>query len=176
MKALKQHKFVTDTWQLAPNLVDVDTTEQRADLQQGDVIVRLEHWQAERELLLARDARLGVLLSSEQAVEEIVADLSKFDLIALSLDKFSDGRAYSKAQQLRTRYGYTGELRAIGEVVYDQIAMLFRLGFDSLVLRDDQDSGLALHAHKEISVRYQPALDDAQLIFRQRESRIPNRH
>jgi len=74
----------------------------------------------------------GVFVAAAQEIEPLVPFLAKIAVIALDLPSYADGRAYSKAARLRQRYGYTGELRATGDVLIDQISNLLRAGFDRL--------------------------------------------
>ena len=67
---------------------------------------------------------------------------------------FTDGRGYSTARLLRQRYGFAGELRAFGDILRDQLFELARCGFDSFVLRDDQDADDALRAFDDFSETY----------------------
>lgn len=123
------------------------------------VIVTLERWQADRDLLLAHDDRLGIRLKSDQAAEMIADTLSHFDLVALEFPLFKDGRAYSTARILRERHGFTGELRAVGNVLRDQLFFMLRCGFDAFELPDHASPDAWLEAFEEISVVYQPTAD-----------------
>jgi uncharacterized protein (DUF934 family) len=78
-------------------------------------------------------------ISNDTEVHSAAPDLSKVDIIELHFPKFTDGRAYSQAVQLRRRHAYQGDIRATGEVLIDQLAQMQRTGFSSAVLRDDQD-------------------------------------
>lgn len=126
----------------------------------GPVIVSVERWRAEREALLARDGRLGVRLASHQPATEIAADLAHFDLVALAFPTFRDGRGYSTARLLRQRYRFAGELRAVGNVLRDQLMFMHRCGFDAFEIADDIDAAGWRRAIDEISVCYQTAADD----------------
>lgn len=123
------------------------------------VIVTLERWQADRDLLLAHDGRLGIRLRSDQAAETIADALSHFDLVALEFPLFKDGRAYSTARILRERHGFTGELRAVGNVLRDQLFFMLRCGFDAFELPDHASPDAWLEAFEEISIVYQPTAD-----------------
>jgi len=125
----------------------------------GSVIVSLDRWKAEREALLARGGLLGVRLASSQLASEIAADLAHIDLVALEFPTFRDGRAYSTARLLRERYGYAGELRAIGNVLRDQFMFMHRCGFDAFEVADERQVEAWRKAMDEISVWYQPATD-----------------
>jgi uncharacterized protein (DUF934 family) len=111
--------------------------------------------------------RLGDLIQSNAAavetltltvdteVETIVADLPRYKTIEITFDAFTDGRGYSIAKLLRDRFGFMGELRAIGDVTIDQLFYLSRCGFDSFSLRDDQDLALAKVSLNAFSTGYQ---------------------
>jgi uncharacterized protein (DUF934 family) len=77
------------------------------------------------------------------------ADLSGIAVIELHFPKFSDGRAFSQAFLLRRRLGFTGQIRATGDVLIDQLVQMQRSGFSQAVLRADQNlaHGQALLAH-----------------------------
>jgi uncharacterized protein (DUF934 family) len=81
---------------------------------------------------------VGVALANDAEVHEIASDLPRLDLVALNFPKWVDGRAYSQARTLRSRHRYVGELRATGEVLVDMLPLLWRTGFDAVVLRADQ--------------------------------------
>ena len=123
------------------------------------VIVSLERWQAERATLAGRNAPLGIVLRSDQPPALIAEDLAHFELIALEFPKFSDGRGYSYARLLRERYGFTGELRAVGEVLQDQLLFLDRCGFDAVEMTEPDAEARWQEALGEISVWYQPTAD-----------------
>jgi uncharacterized protein (DUF934 family) len=134
----------------------------------GDIIVPLKLWQAQRAALLARAGRLGVWLDSAEDPAAIADDLAHFALIAVNFPKFTDGRGYSTARLLRERYGWTGELRAVGDVLRDQLFYMARVGFDAYALRDDQNVDEALKAFRDFSEVYQTAADQPQPLFRRR--------
>jgi uncharacterized protein (DUF934 family) len=102
---------------------------------------------------------LGVLLSSSDDVSQIANDLASIELIAIDFPKFVDGRGYSIAHTLRNRYGWRGELRAVGDIQRDQIFLLARAGFDSFALRDDQSVTESAEALDDFSIAYQWGAD-----------------
>ncbi len=122
-------------------------------------IVSLERWQSEHEALVRRNAPLGIRLRSDQAPEGIADDLDHFAVVALEFPKFTDGRAYSYARLLRERYGFRGELRAVGNVLRDQYPFLRRCGFDVVEVADGAELGPWLESLSAISVWYQAASD-----------------
>jgi uncharacterized protein (DUF934 family) len=105
---------------------------------------------------------LGVLLSPSDDPASIANDFDKLRVIAIDFPSFTDGRGYSIAQQLRTRYGWTGELRAVGDIQRDQVFLLSRAGFDAFALRDDQDVDVSRRGFTDFSLAYQHSADTAR--------------
>jgi uncharacterized protein (DUF934 family) len=141
---------------------------------EGDVIVPLALWQCERAALLARNGRLGLRLDSSEGPEAIVEDLAHFDVIAVNFPKVTDGRGYSTARLLRDRYGYQGEIRAVGDVQRDQLLYLSRCGFDAFALKERRDPQAALAAFSEFSEAYQESVDRPLPLFRRRLANSPD--
>lgn len=112
------------------------------------LILPLARWLAAERATAARSA---VWLDGHADPQALLAHLAELPLIAVRFPVFTDGRGYSLARLLRERHGYRGELRAIGDVLRDQIAYLARCGFDSFALRADQDPAGAIEALDEIS-------------------------
>jgi len=142
---------------VASSFVDVSAAE--AIPPTGPVIVSLAQWQAQRDALLARGTPLGIRLHSDQPPELIAADVARFAVIALEFPKFRDGRAYSYARLLRERYGYKGELRAVGDVLLEQLFFMLRTGFDAFELTSQDPVGDYRTALADFSVWYQPTAD-----------------
>ncbi|MCY1536764.1 hypothetical protein D9M68_722340 [compost metagenome] len=133
-----------------------------------DIIVPLALWVDHGHALKARDGGLGVWLDAGEEIEEIADDLQHFQVIALNFPAFTDGRHCSTAYLLRTRYGYKGEVRAIGDVLRDQLFALKRCGFDAFALRPDKDPHDALKAFEEFAEVYQASSDQPLPLFRRR--------
>jgi uncharacterized protein (DUF934 family) len=125
----------------------------------GPVIVSLDQWKAQRDELLKRGTPLGIRLHSDQAPEVIAADLEHFAVVALEFPKFRDGRAYSYARLLRERYGFKGELRAVGEVLLEQLFFMLRTGFDVFDIQSEDPLNDYQTALADFSVWYQPTAD-----------------
>ena len=107
---------------------------------------------------------VGVLLANDLEVTEIVDDLPRLALVTLQFPKWVDGRAYSQAKLLRSRYRYAGQVRAIGEVLVDMLPLLQRTGFDAVVMRADQSRDAAERALGFFRGHYQgDALDNRPL-------------
>lgn len=127
---------------------------------EGAVIVSLAQWQANRKALRGRD--LGIRLQSDEPPEHIAEDLAAFQVIALEFPAFRDGRAYSYARLLRENYGYAGEIRAVGDILLEQLHFMIRVGFDAFELHGEDPEGAYRTAAEEFTVWYQPGSDDRQ--------------
>lgn len=158
---LKEGSIVADSWRLQSQLEDA------APVPDGKLILPLGAWESRRDQLLNRPDT-GVWLDSDEEPSRIADDLEHLDLLAINFPVFSDGRGYSYARLLRERYAYHGELRAIGDVLVDQLFFLKRCGFDAFALRDDQDIEAAKAALGAFSESYQAATDQAVPLFRRR--------
>lgn len=132
------------------------------------VLVTLARWQAERDALIARGDAIGVQVPGTTAAAQLAADLGHWALVAIEFPVFKDGRGYTLARLLRERFAYPGELRAVGDVLRDQLFFLSRAGFDAFALRADQDFDEALTAFDDFTVRYQPAADEPLPLYRRR--------
>jgi phosphoadenosine phosphosulfate reductase len=127
-------------------------------LPEAPAIVSKTRWLAERDGLAARTAALGLLIAAGEGVDDIAADLERFALIALDFPKFSDGRAFSTARLLREKHSYVGELRAVGNVLSDQVPYMRRVGFDSFeVTHAPTRRALIERRIAEVTLYYQPA-------------------
>lgn len=104
----------------------------------GALIVSLAQWQAHRPALLGRPDPVGVRLRSDEHPQALAGDLPRLAVIALEFPKFRDGRAYTYARLLRERFGYRGEIRAVGDVLQEQLLYMQRCGFDVFELPDDR--------------------------------------
>jgi len=162
---IKEQRIVADSWRLLRRGPQGELPEAPA---QGDVIVPLTLWQERRDAFLAYPGRIGVWLDANEGPEAIAGDLQRFAIIAVNFPKFGDGRGYSIARLLRERYGYKGELRAIGDVLHDFLYFMKQCGFDSFVLRDDQDPQEALGALETFSEGYQTSVLRPVPLFKRR--------
>lgn len=161
---IRHGEVIGDIWQvLVPREDEPAAT---VALPEGPLAVSLAVWKARREELLARPSPVGVRLDPADDPGEIAADLPRLALVAVHFPKFTDGRGYSTAVLLRRRLGYRGELRAVGDVLRDQLFYLARSGFDSFQLRDGADPHAALPSLKDFSVAYQASADARPPRFR----------
>ncbi|MDE2265099.1 MAG: DUF934 domain-containing protein, partial [Alphaproteobacteria bacterium] len=95
-----------------------------APLPEGPTVVSLTRFRKDRDTLLARNTPLGVRLKSDESPEALGEDVARLSLIVLEFPKFRDGRAFSWARMLRTRLRFTGEIRATGDFLYDQLSYM----------------------------------------------------
>jgi uncharacterized protein (DUF934 family) len=163
---IKGRAIVADDW----SVLRLDENQAAADavVPEGKVIVPLTVWQAQREQLSAR-ARIGVWFASDERPEALKGELDKFAVVAVDFPKFTDGRGYSIAYNLRMRLGYTGELRAIGDVLRDQLFQMRRTGFDAYATRQDRNINDALKGLSDFSEVYQTSVDIKSPLFRRQE-------
>jgi uncharacterized protein (DUF934 family) len=152
MPLVKAGKLAEDSWQK----VDPEATEIPA----GDhLLVTLDQWNEHKVDLCKRGGVFGVQLSPDQGPEQIADDLVHFGLIALEFPVFTDGRAYSHARLLRERYGFEGEIRAVGDVLLEQLVFMDRAGFDAFEIDSESAVEDWQTAFADIDVFYQPTGD-----------------
>lgn len=133
----------------------------------GNVTVSLARWLEEHDTYAGRDGDVGVRLAPGDAVEDLAPFARDLSLVAVEFAQFGEGRGYSQAYLLRERYGYRGELRALG-ARRDHVMFMERCGMDAFEPAPGESVEALLEAFDEISVRYQPSQDRIPLIFRQR--------
>ena len=160
---IKDKVVISDDWTVL-RLTEGETPEGVA-VPEGKIIVPLKVWQAQRGALQGR-AELGVWFASDERPEALKDDLAPFKVIAVDFPKFADGRGYSIAYNLRARLGYTGELRAVGDVLRDQLFYMQRVGFNAFAVRADKDINDALKGLTDFSEKYQTSWDEKNPLFR----------
>ncbi len=122
----------------------------------GKVILTLAQWQGARQF---GNIPLGLLVEPGQDIRTIAPDVARFALVAVAFPKFTDGRGYSLAHQLRSNFGFAGELRATGEILFDQLQFLARCGFDSFEISDNATIRLLAAGRRPgLRIFYQPGL------------------
>lgn len=131
-------------------------------------IVPLDFYLQFRGLLDEYPGKQGVWLDSHETPEAIAGDLASLTIIALNFPVFRDGRSFTNARELCEHYRYQGEIRAIGDVLRDQLFYMARCGFDSFALRHDQDPETCLAAFRDFSTGYQASIDEPLPLFRRR--------
>jgi uncharacterized protein (DUF934 family) len=163
---IKDRAVVSDDWQVLR--LDEGQSADQAVVPEGKVIVPLAVWQAQEAALAAR-AEIGVWFGADERPETLKAQLDKFAVVAVDFPKFTDGRGYSIAFNLRKRLGYTGELRAIGDVLRDQLFSMHRVGFNAYATRQDRSIDDALKGLTDFSETYQASVDQPLPLFRRAE-------
>ena len=138
---------------------------------EGKVIVPLAVWLANAEALAARPA-VGVWIGADERPEVLKGQLDQFAVVAVDFPKFTDGRGFSIAYNLRMRLGYKGELRAIGDVLRDQLFSMQRCGFNAFAHRQDRSIVDALKGLTDFSETYQASVDQKLPLFRRHERHI----
>jgi len=167
---IKDRKIVPDDWEVL-RLAEGDTADSVA-IPEGKVIVPLAVWQAHRDSLKAR-GDVAVWLASDERPEALKDDLATLPLVAVDFPKFADGRGYSIAYNLRARFNYQGELRAIGDVLRDQLFYMQRVGFNAFATRPDRSIEDALKGLTDFSEAYQASWDVKAPLFRRVERAEP---
>ena len=134
---------------------------------QGSVLVSLKQYLVQRDALLAR-GDVGVWFAANDEVETLGHEAAKLALIAVEFPAFTDGRGFTTGRLLRERFGFSGELRAFGEVFKDTLNYLARCGFNSFALCEDKDPTDALLGLDDFTEFYQAGVTHTPL-FRRRE-------
>ena len=163
---IKDKAVVNDDWTVL-RLAEGETPE-TITVPVGKFIVPLTVWEAQRTALQKR-ADIGVWIASHERPVVLKEDVAKLSVIAVDFPKFSDGRGYSIAYNLRARLGFTGELRAIGDVLRDQMFYMQRVGFNAFATREDRSIHDALKSLYDFSEAYQTAWDQKSPLFRRVE-------
>lgn len=131
----------------------------------GKVIVPLPVWNCQHETLQARSG-LGLWLAGFERAEDIPDEVNRFPVIAVDFHKYTDGRGYTLAYRLRNQLGFRGELRAMGDILRDQLFYLQRVGFDTFAVRADKDINDALNGLNDFSTSYQASTDNPLPLYR----------
>jgi len=156
---IKNGNIVSDGWKTL-TLAEGDTP-QNVRLPVGPVLVPLSVWQARRAELIYREHEhgwpLGIWLAAEQGPEAIEHDIDDFTVIGIEFDKFTDGKSYTTARVLRERYGYKGELRAIGDVPRDRVSYQHQVGLDAFAVRANHKPNSVLSGLFDLNVAKQPS-------------------
>ncbi|MGV3654315.1 MAG: DUF934 domain-containing protein [Noviherbaspirillum sp.] len=162
-KIIKDKAIVDDDWTVL-TLAEGEAPEAFA-VPAGKSLVPLAVWEAQRASLRQRPD-IGVWIASHERPEALRDDVAALPVIAVDFPKFSDGRGFSIAYNLRTRLAYQGELRAIGDVLRDQMFYMQRVGFNAFATREDRSIEDALKSLDDFSEAYQAAWDRKMPLYR----------
>lgn len=160
---------VTDEWQVL-RLHGGDASDSVV-VPAGKVIVPLPVWLCQHDVLQHRND-LGLWLASFERIEDVQEEVHRFPVIAVDFPKYTDGRGYTIAYRLRNQLQYRGQLRAMGDVMRDQLFYMQRVGFDAFELKADKDASDALNGLNDFSLTYQGSTDNAQPLYRRVEREI----
>ena len=159
MQILKNKQVIEDSWKtLSADDAIID----------GDIIVPFSHWQKEKDTFGKHTGKLGVSISSDTNIDDVIANLNSFDLVSMNFPKYTDGTCFSYGFLLRERHKFEGELRATGDVFRDQFAYLERCGFDAIQLDDEQALDVGKKSFDDMSMVYQASADKAEPFYRVR--------
>lgn len=156
-KIIKGNQIVDDSWIIIEKDFD-------GELPMGKLLLPLQYWLENRENLQLMCT--GLWIDSDEEVEAIGFEANLFPLIAVNFPGFADGRGFSTARLLKERYGFTGQVRAIGNVIQDQLFYLKRCGFDSFDLKEGTNLEDAVASLSDFSVTYQTSVDQPEPLFR----------
>ena len=161
---IKDRAIVDDRWTLLRNVEALASIPTEAP-----VIVPLAVWRQRRDALSAR-GNVGVWLAPTDDPALLANDVGLLPLIAVDFPQFTDGRGYSIGRLLRERYGYRGELRAIGDILRDQLYYLHACGFSAFAVHADRDLTDALKGLDDFSDNYQSTVARPVPLFRRRST------
>ncbi|MDD5463151.1 MAG: DUF934 domain-containing protein [Methylococcales bacterium] len=150
MQIIKDKKIIDDTWSYIAD---------DAELKKGDITVSLARWKKDKQQLLASGAKVGVRINSDDSIEEIAEDLERIQLIELDFPAFADGRLFSYAWLLRSRYNYQGEIRATGRYMPDQVYYLSRVGVNAFYPEKVEHLPVVLSHLNDFTVNYQRSVN-----------------
>jgi len=164
-KLIKDGAIIENTWELIAK-PEGDAAE--VAIPAGQVIVPLSVWKAQQDQLANRKD-VGVWLDSDEIAEDIGEEANRFPIIGVNFPGFMDGRAFSTARILRERYGFKGELRALGNFIRDQLCYLRRCGVNAFAFANpDADLEIALKSLADFNEYYQASVDQPLPLFRRR--------
>lgn len=164
-KLIKNREIIEDTWLLLTDITPSSALETAHD---ADILVPLGYWLENQEALQSRAGKTGVWLDSHELPSALKDSLSTLAIVAINFPKFSDGRGYGIARELRVTMGFDWEIRAIGDVLRDQLFYMARCGFNAFAMRDDQNLEESLAAFDTFSDGYQVSADKPTPLFRRR--------
>ncbi len=163
-KLIKNRQIIEDNWELVKDF-SADLLAERGG---ENLLLPLVAWLEHKDVIAARSSATGVWLDSHELPAQLADSLHNLPVIALNFPVFRDGRPFSSARELRLNFGYQGEVRAIGDVLRDQLFYMARCGFDAFVMREDQNLETSLQAFEDFRDAYQSSVDRPDPLFRRR--------
>jgi len=150
MQIIKNQQLSDNTWRY---IADED------ELAAGDIVVSLTKWRQTEDQLLNRNGKIGVRIGPADSIENLTDKLANVQLIELDFPEFADGRLFSLAWLLRSRYHYQGEIRAVGHYMPDQVFYLSRVGVNAFAAEQAEQVPMILAHLADFSVRYQDSIN-----------------
>jgi uncharacterized protein (DUF934 family) len=163
-KIIVDGAVVEDNWRI----LGVDEFDSLEQLAEGNYLLPVEAWNQINAAVKTPPLNLGIWIASTEVPEQIEGDFQNLAVIAVDFPVFADGRGFSIGRLLRQRYGYRGQLRAIGRPIRDQLSYMIRCGFNAFALAEHYDPELALQSLKDFSESYQSAVDQPVPLYRRR--------
>jgi uncharacterized protein (DUF934 family) len=164
-KLIKDGAIVENTWEL---LAKGEVEAAAVEVPAGQVLVPVTVWLAQKDHLQNR-TDIGVWLDSDEGAELIGADANRFAVIGVNFPLFMDGRTFSTARLLRERFGFTGELRAVGNFMRDQLCYLRRCGVNAFAFANPEANlEEAVKSLTDLQEYYQASVDQPLPLFRRR--------
>lgn len=160
---IKDGQLIENNWEFLESL------EEGEALPPGQIVVPVAIWTEFQSDIATRKDEVGVWLASDQDPRD-TENIESAAMIAVKFDTFVDGRGFSIARLLRERLNYTGEIRAVGAPIRDQLTYMTRCGFNAFELADHYDPSEALASLKDFSENYQISVEQKTPLFRRRSS------
>jgi uncharacterized protein (DUF934 family) len=163
---IKDRSIIDDRWILLRDAAQFASFPANAP-----VILPLAFWREQRDALFSR-GDVGVWVAPNEDPAALADDVGLLPLVAVDFPQFIDGRGYSIGRLLREKYGFKGELRAIGDILRDQLYYLHACGFNAFAVRADRDLADALKGLTDFSDNYQSTVNQPVPLFRRRDTRV----
>ena len=150
MQIVKDNQLIDNSWKYVAD---------DAELVDGDITISLLRWEKDHQQLLAHEGKLGLRIAPNDSVDEMAANLKGIDLVELDFPDFADGRLFSHAWYLRSRFGYQGEIRATGHFMPDQVFYLSRVGVNAFAPEKVEYLPFVLTNLNDFTVEYQISIN-----------------
>ena len=147
MQIIKDKHIINNDWSFVADDAETSST--------GNITISLARWKSQPQQWLNRSGLIGIRISPADSITDLQDALAGLALIELDFPGFGDGRLFSHARLLRNRLGYTGEIRAVGNFLPDQMFYLWRVGVNAFQLANQQQIPLGLSCLDDFTVRYQ---------------------
>jgi uncharacterized protein (DUF934 family) len=150
MQIVKDNQLIDNSWKYIAD---------DAELVAGNITTSLVRWKKDRQQLLAHEGKLGLRITPNDSVDEMAENLKGIDLVELDFPDFVDGRLFSHAWYLRSRFGYQGEIRATGHFMPDQVFYLSRVGVNAFAPEKTEYLSFVLTNLNDFTVKYQNSIN-----------------